>query len=141
MARLVDLEKGDVLLGSLRLSFALKTVVDGRGQPYRIVPSRPSKCRNGDLPHFIAWLVSYDTSTGVLFLETQNYTQGEGTFVTHGPCLRAAIHKTALKRLRRISHAAREPQEHRGLDKRPTKIYEIGPYVPFRILEEVSLHD
>lgn len=135
--KLKDLRRGDVILCEAKLGYPLRTDLTGKGEKFRFQTHfKVGRNRSGDLQNFAAQLISFNESTGILSLETSPYTHGWGTITVYGDTVRCDIHKSGLKRVRRLLPYSIPGAQRTG----PILGGSYGiAWAAYRTVEEVSL--
>lgn len=141
-----ELSPGDELQCWMRLGLAIHPTVNGRGEPYFMVPSKPQKSGPGDLTRFLGWVITNEPDLRVITLQISIFNASYRSVRTVPPKA-ATIAYTALQRVRRFSKTNLAPRVQivgavGSKDiRRPGSIAGFGgtDLKPYRTLEDISL--
>lgn len=135
--RIQDLEPGAEILCYMRLGFALKTGVTGKGDPYRYVPQKPCRAHSGDLTQFSAWVVLNQPLKETISLQVTRTDSYRGAFNRDIIPLVAEVPYASLQRVQKFSEIHYEAKEESLF--RPTRKALGTAFRAYRTLTNVRL--
>jgi hypothetical protein len=137
--RIDALVAGDEIIGYQKIGLAIEKVRTGKGVVYREVPPVRRRASPSGLPKWRGWVVSNNTATHILTVNTAPLDLKDQSMWTAGETYLADIHYSSIKRMYLLSPFSIPGKE---LDpRRPTKNDSFGgaSFKPYRVKEEVLI--